>query len=215
MVLACGLMLAAAAAWLLPARESRAAVPAGSRLDELVAAWQFGELHRIAVHASRERVYTAIKEVTASEILLFRTLTWIRRGGAAGPESILDAPASKPLLEVAERSGFLLLAEEPRREIVLGTLVIVPRGWRPHGEPGPAAWKALAAPGFAKAAINFRIDDAGPGACTVTTETRVCATDPATRRRFAAYWRVIYPGSALIRVTWLQAIRRRAERPAP
>ncbi len=30
--------------------------------------------------------------------------------------------------------------------------------------------------------------------------------------RFAIYWRVIYPGSALIRRMWLDAIRRRAER---
>jgi hypothetical protein len=26
------------------------------------------------------------------------------------------------------------------------------------------------------------------------------------------YWRVIHPGSALIRIAWLRAIRRRAER---
>jgi len=30
------------------------------------------------------------------------------------------------------------------------------------------------------------------------------------RRRFAAYWRLIYPGSALIRRSWLRAIRQRA-----
>ena len=42
-------------------------------------------------------------------------------------------------------------------------------------------------------------------------ETRVHATDAPTKRKFAAYWRTIYPGSALIRVMWLRAIRRRAE----
>ncbi|MFL6200136.1 MAG: hypothetical protein ACJ76J_13235 [Thermoanaerobaculia bacterium] len=30
------------------------------------------------------------------------------------------------------------------------------------------------------------------------------------RRRFAAYWRIIYPGSAFIRIMWLKAIRERA-----
>ena len=30
--------------------------------------------------------------------------------------------------------------------------------------------------------------------------------------RFALYWRVIYPGSALIRRMWLRALRLRAER---
>jgi hypothetical protein len=38
-------------------------------------------------------------------------------------------------------------------------------------------------------------------------------TDRAYRRVFAAYWRVIYPGSALIRRMWLRAVKRRAESP--
>jgi hypothetical protein len=45
----------------------------------------------------------------------------------------------------------------------------------------------------------------------LTTETRIYATDTSARKKFAAYWRVIYPGSALIRVMWLRAIRGRAE----
>jgi hypothetical protein len=36
----------------------------------------------------------------------------------------------------------------------------------------------------------------------------------ATARRFALYWRAIYPSSALIRRMWLRAIRERAERAA-
>jgi hypothetical protein len=61
--------------------------------------------------------------------------------------------------------------------------------------------------------MNFRVDRDGAGGCTLSTETRVFATDPASRRHFAAYWRVIYPGSALIRRMWLRAIRLRAEGP--
>jgi hypothetical protein len=59
--------------------------------------------------------------------------------------------------------------------------------------------------------LHIRIEDAGPAACTLTTETRVYATDASTRRRFALYWRVIYPGSALIRRMWLRAIAHRAQ----
>jgi len=214
-VLGCGLALVAAGC-LLPAREEHAA-GAASRLDEFAPAWQFGEVHRLAIHAPRQRVYAAIKEVTAGEISLFRTLTWMRRLGRPGPVSILNPPADRALLDVAASSSFLPLAEDAGREIVLGTLVITPPGWRPAGRPTPAAYQALSAPGFAKALINFRVDDGardGAGAedaCIVTTETRVFATDAATRRRFAVYWRVIYPGSALIRVMWLRAIRLRAE----
>jgi hypothetical protein len=43
----------------------------------------------------------------------------------------------------------------------------------------------------------------------VTSETRILATDEAARSAFTRYWRIIYPGSALIRVLWLDAVERR------
>jgi hypothetical protein len=46
----------------------------------------------------------------------------------------------------------------------------------------------------------------------VITETRVLATDEQTLKMFTAYWRTIFPGSAILRVTWLRAIKARAER---
>lgn len=175
--------------------------------------YQFHEFHTIRAAASREKVYGAIKSVTPDEISMFRTLTWIRRLGRPGPESILNAPEHQPLLDVATKTSFLLLAEEPNHEIVVGTAVVVPRGWQPSRRPTPEEFRAVREPGFALATMNFLIEDAGPGACTVTTETRIFATDMRARRRFAAYWRVIYPGSALIRRMWLRAIVHRAESP--
>lgn len=195
----------------LPAQEQHVR-SAKTKLDEFVPVWQFNELHSILVRAPPDRVFQAIKDVSADEISLFRTLTWIRRFGRPGPASILNLPENKPLLEVATRTAFLVLAEEPNREIVVGTLVVAPRGWRPKEKPTPEGFKALRTPGFAPAATNFRIEDTGMGDTLVTTETRVYATDKLTRRRFAAYWRVIYPGSSLIRVMWLRAIKKRAEK---
>ncbi len=197
-------------AFVWPAHEARVAT-VQSQLDRFMPVYQFHEFHSIRVAAPKERVYRAIKEVTASEILFFRTLTWIRRFGRPGPASIVHAPEQQPLLEVAMQTSFLLLAEEPDHEIVLGTLVLAPPGWQPKSKPSPEDFKALQAPGFALAAMNFRLEDAGPGACVFTTETRVYATDAVARRTFARYWRVIYPGSALIRRMWLRAIQRRAE----
>jgi hypothetical protein len=194
----------------LPARETRIAEPR-TRLDELVPVYQFSEFHSIRVAAPREEAYRAIREVTAREIFLFQTLTAIRRFGRPGPESILNAPERQPLIDIALRGGFLLLAEDPGREIVLGTAVVAPRGWRPRHRPTPEGFKRLHDPGFALAAMNFRLEDAGPASTRITTETRVYATDAGARRRFASYWRVIYPGSALIRRMWLRAVRLRAE----
>jgi hypothetical protein len=202
-------ILAVAAGFSVPAPTIRVTA-AQTRLDQFVPAYQFHEFHSIKIHAPKDRVYQAIKTVSADDVAFFRTLTWIRRLGLPGRESILNPPPGIPLLDVATRTGFLLLAEEPGSEIVIGTLVVAPRGWRPNGNPSPADFKAVRTPGFALAAMNFRIQEAGDS-CVVTTETRIYATDSQTAHRFAPYWRVIYPGSALIRRMWLRAIRARAE----
>src|SRR4051812_6884670 len=62
---------------LLPTPLERAVV-ARSDLDRAMPEWQFGERHQTRVNAPPEAVFRAIKAVNADEILLFRTLTWIR-----------------------------------------------------------------------------------------------------------------------------------------
>lgn len=205
-----GGLLLAGLAWTLPAREVEIAAPR-TRLDQFAPRYQFHEVHSIRVLAPKDRVYRAIQQVTAGEILFFQTLIWIRRFGRPGPESLLNAPERMPLLAVATQTTFLSLAEEPPREIVVGTLVMVPAGRRSRKPLTPQEFKTIREAGFALATMNFLVEDAGPGASTVTTETRVYATDSSARRRFARYWRVIYPGSALIRRMWLRALKRRAE----
>lgn len=202
----------------LPASESHVPSPQ-SELDRFMPAYHFHEVHSVRISASRERAYAALKEVTAEEIFLYRTLVWLRRLGRSGPPSILNPPPHQSLLEVAGKTSFLPLADLNGQEIVLGTLVAVPHGWRPSGPPTVEGYMSLAnsgRPGFAFAAINFRFESCAPpsgaAACTlVTTETRVYANDAASRRSFAPYWRVIYPGSSFIRMVWLRAVARRAE----
>jgi len=192
----------------LPSVETRATT-SSTLHDRFAPVYQFNEVHEIEVSAGRDRVYAATKATTAAEISLFQALTWIRRFGRPGPESILNAPDRQPILDVATRTTFLTLAEEPGREIVIGTLVLAPPDV--HGRPTltPGEFAAIQEPGYAKATMNFHVEEIGPRLCRVRTETRVFATDAAARRRFAAYWRAIYPGSALIRLTWLRAIRAR------
>ena len=201
------------AGFVLPAPEQRID-RVRTQLDEFAPVYQFHELHRRAIDAPPQRVFEAIEAVSAEEITLFRVLTWLRRFGRSGPEDILNAPERQPLLSVATRTTFLLLAREPDREIVVGTVVIAPAGARQRGALTPEDYKRLSSPGLAKATMNFHVSAAGRGGSVVTTETRIFATSAAARRRFAAYWRVIYPGSALIRRMWLRAIQHRAESPS-
>jgi hypothetical protein len=198
-------------AFLIPASQS-GVTRIETRLDEFVPVWQFSERHTIRIAAPPERVFDAIRNVRASEISLFNALTWIRRGGRRAPESILNAGVSAPLLDVATRSGFIYLADDAPRETVVGTVVVAPPGGR--GALTPEMFKSRLAPGFALAAMNFLVMPDGQNASIVSTETRVFANSTAARRQFAGYWRVIYPGSALIRVMWLRAVRRRATTPS-
>jgi hypothetical protein len=180
-----------------------------TRLDAFVPDYQFVEVHEARVHAPAEVVSRAIHAVTADEIRLFRTLTWIRSPRwreDASSQSILRPDWHAPILDVATRTGFVWLADTPE-EMVVGTVVCC------HGARVQTAGD-LARPGVAWAAMNFRVADLGDGTCRVATETRVVASDVATRRRFGAYWALIFPGSSLIREGWLEAIRRRAEAPA-
>lgn len=181
-----------------------------TQLDHFIPVYQFHEHHSIRIRASAELVYRAVKSVTADEILLFRTLTWLRRFGRPGPKSVLNAPPDQPIIDVAVETSFRLLAEESEREIVVGTVVIAPGQWRLTELTTPEDFKAIDGPGFALAAMNFLIETHTAGTCTLSTETRVYATDARSQRRFGAYWALIYPGSAFIRRMWLRAIARRA-----
>ena len=193
-ILGAGIALVAIGA-LLPAPESRVSPPR-TRIDEFAPVWQFREHHSLAVAAPPARVFAAIRSVRANEIRLFKTLTWIRRGGRRLPESILNAGDSTPILDVALRTSFVRLADDPPRELVVGTTL---------GRP----------PRHSQATMNFLVEPNRSGGSLVSTETRVFASDGGARRRFAMYWRVIYPGSALIRRMWLRAIKRRAEDGGP
>lgn len=182
-----------------------------AEVDTFAPIYQFGESYSIPVHAPAGKVFEAVTLVTADDIPLYRTLVWLRRGGTTGPESILNPPDGVPLVRVATRTNFVRLAEVPDRELVLGVVVLAPAGVRLAVTSTPSSFRDLAAPGFAKAVLNFSVHPIGGGWTILRTETRVFATDAESRDQFARYWRIILPGSALLRNMWLRAIKTRAE----
>ncbi len=203
------LVLIVANGTLTPAAESIAA-PA-TALDRITPTYQFREVHVRSILAPPSRVLLAIKSVTADEIALFRTFTTIRRLGQPGPESILNAPERQPILDVATRSGFLLLADTDR-EVVVGSIVAAPHGFGAGLTSVNAEWfQQVSDPGVVKATMNFLVEPESAERSRVTTETRVFATDQAGARRFTPYWRTIFPGSWILRASWLNAIAKRAE----
>ncbi len=194
-----------------PAQRHRVAQPS-CRLDEFLPEYDFYERHEVAVHATTDRTVAALRQVTFDDIAVMDTLMRIR--AAAGGRFNARTPArNRPILDVMAGPGsaFLPLAGDSR-EIVMG---MAGRPW--SSEPGPrvrssADFAAFNAPRSVKIAFNLVVEEGKPGWSRVTTETRVLATDDAARRIMARYWRLIYPGSGMIRRMWLNATRARAER---
>jgi membrane protein implicated in regulation of membrane protease activity len=154
-------------------------------LDDFMPAYEFSEQHAISIGAEASDVDLALRGVTFGEVPLMRLLLLVRGVGRPAPdETVLGA--------ISRRAR--TLADVPGEGIVLS---LGGRFWRVRGggdEP-PAT-----------AVIDFRVDGG-----RLTTETRVHVDDPASRRRFARYWRVIRPFSGLTRMLVLRAAKRRAE----
>jgi len=185
-------------------------------LSAILPRWHFREIHRTTIAASAERVWAAIRQVTPREIRLFVLLMGLRSLPARllGRAPQRSGLGDQPLLATVLRSGFLLLAEDPQRELVLGTIgqFWKPLGGKPLVLDRPEAFASFTNPGFAKAAMSFHLEAPGEnGALRLVTETRIRATSRRALWKFAAYWMIVRPGSALIRRTWLAAIKRRAE----
>jgi hypothetical protein len=109
-------------------------------------------------------------------------------------------------------NGFKELVRYPPTETVIG---VIGKFWRltdPQMQDfGDAeGFTAFDRPGFGKGVMNLHVWPEGDGSI-LSTETRVTATDEASRKKFARYWRVIQPGSGLIRRALLRAVKVRAE----
>lgn len=177
-------------------------------LDEFLPRYDLNEVHSVTTSAAPAAVMEAIRSLTAPEVPVFLGLMALRSLPALLRRRRL--PLRGPLLDGFRSAGFVTLREAPH-ELALGG---VGRFWQPTGglrRIEPAEFDGFAEPGWAKAVFNFEIELIGDRTL-LRTETRVATTDERARRSFGRYWRLIHPGSALIRVAWLRAIRRRAER---
>jgi hypothetical protein len=189
-----------------------------SPLDRHLPAYHFHERHATTITASPEAVDRALRNVTSAEVpvvgLLFSLRTLPARLLGQRFRSGGKLPARTPILHAMRRSGFVLLEDRPQQHLVAGT---IGKFWQASGGtvrlPDAASFHSFSDLGYARAVIDFRLLTSPHrlGQVRLTTETRIHVADPAARRRFGLYWRVIYPGSALIRLLWLRAIKRRAE----
>jgi hypothetical protein len=112
------------------------------------------------------------------------------RGRAPVP---VPEPESLRLEGMPTHGDWVLLGEDPPREIAFG---VVGRFWG-----GETVWEEIDAseftsfdrPGFGKIGCNFSLRPYGSGGTLVSYEARTQATDDAARRGFLRYWRPLSP----------------------
>jgi hypothetical protein len=175
-------------------------------LDEVLPECDYRSRHGRQVLAPTEDVARALEQyvVGRDSSLLVRLL--IRMRGLKLPHG--------PVRDVLRQSGFTVLAERPREEVVAGTFG---RFWTLREQANMQApldlqdFQAFSRPGWAKAAMSLRVEPRDDGSSTLVTETRVLCMDDRARRLFAPYWAFIKVFSGWIRRDLLSGIARIAE----
>jgi hypothetical protein len=187
-------------------------------LDHWMPVYDVSACYGTTIRASPDVVYRALWETHFDREPLIRALLTLR----SLPNLMLHPHATWRRMQDRQRrppeglrhmlrgDGFVLLAESPSEELVLG---VTGRFWTPSARLVPssaATFREAIPPALARGAWNFRLEPAGEST-RLTTETRVRCGDEASRRAFKRYWFIIGGASGLIRRVMLKRIKRTAE----
>jgi len=129
---------------------------------------------------------------------------------AAGRERPAEPspPETMRLADLPAHGEWVLLGEDPPREIAFGA---IGRFWA-----GETRWEQLDAaqfatfdrPGLARIACDFSLRPYGEGRTLVSYECRTQATDDESRRGFLRYWRPLSPFIGVVLRSQLRVVAR-------
>jgi hypothetical protein len=178
-------------------------------IDDWLPSYDESEFHAREVDASPQAVEAVLRDLKPGDLPLTRLLMGLRLlpGLLTGRRSARTP--SRPLLDGVLKMGFVLLAEQPGEQVVFGV------AGRPRGDgidrlDGAQAFRAYDRPASVRAAWDFVLTPIADGRTRLSTETRIAGTDADGTRTFRRYWRIVHPGSALIRHDILRAVAGRA-----
>ncbi len=111
-----------------------------------------------------------------------------------------------------QSTGFVILAEAPNEEIVIG---VAGRFWRPDGGRCMGLttddFAELSRSGYAKVAWNFKLRAESLESTLLSTETRIKCFGSAAFWKFRLYWSLVGPFSGLMRKAILKQVKTEAE----
>jgi len=186
-------------------------------IDKLLPDYTFNEFHDVLLNASPEKAKQALQTTGVNDIPAAHLLMKTR--GIARKNKYTDmsdrAAKSQADSESFSTPDFNFFVPAPDEFITV--MIIKSNMLSKKSElPAPPEIKTLEqfqsfnAPGYIKVAANFRFIDKGNNKTLLSTETRNQGTTLNDNRIFARYWRMVYPGSAIIRRVWLDTIKKEA-----
>jgi hypothetical protein len=200
-------------AWL---RYGHARPPAGDEsdalLDVFMPKYDVAERHHLGVAAPATVTLQALMDMQLDRSPIVRAIFTARQLllGAGADTTSFD----HSLIEVMKAIGWVVLADMPGHEIVMGA---VTRPWEPNvvfrGIP-PQEFAAFNEPEYVKIVWTLRADAISSHSSIARSETRAVATDASARRKFRWYWSRFSAGIALIREVSLRLVKRDAEKRA-
>ncbi|MUO82227.1 hypothetical protein GOZ78_23980 [Agrobacterium vitis] len=174
--------------------------------------YSFREVHSCTIAASTDTVISAAADYTPEADPIFRTMIGLREVPMRLAGFLKGTQAQLP--QSFGMHNFELLERRDGSELAYG---LVGRFWRFDFGLVPivdgSAFLRFDAPGVAKLALGFSAERQENGTTRLVTETRIFCPDRATWLKFAPYWYLIYPASALIRRRVLAAIKKSSEAP--
>jgi hypothetical protein len=199
-------------------RAEAAARPAASHnlIDDWAPNLQFVDTISVDVDATPEAIFAAFDAVTLQDMPVASALGGLRYlpGRLLGREAFRPTAEYEPFVTTLKKSGTVVLAQEPGREVVFGG------AGKYHQladqEPVPfvdaAAFIAFDEPEYQKLVMSLRVEPAArAGRYRLILEHRTQPLSDAARRGFARYWRVIKPTGAFVTKQLLNATKKRAE----
>ncbi len=182
-------------------------------IESAVPTFDASIVEHIVVAADPQTTFQAAKALdllTVRSPLVVASM-WIRDLPARLSGKVAPPPPRLVIAEGVGLPGWLLLGEQPNREIAFGA---VGKFWRPVIEwrdVAPADFVGFAEPGWGKLAANFSMVSYGASHTLLSYQCRTTTTDPGARRRFMRYWWLIRPFVKHIMRATLNAIKADAE----
>jgi hypothetical protein len=181
-------------------------------LDEYLPTFEVTQIQHAVVDGAPAEAYDRLRRLDFMSSRLVRALVKAQAvpdrisRRLHGREQLPGYPRHATLDDMLATDAWVLLVEDPGREMVLGLLWPLGGAGTEIPKVTPQQWTAFAQPGYAKVAWSLAARPYGTERALLTSEARTQTTDPATSRRFRLIWRGLAPFAALLKRRMLDMV---------